>query len=139
MIIKSTRAMILVGLLSFFSSVSLVAGGLQKELPLLVTIRELLTDSSKYDGHRVVTTGRVRSMEGQIGRRGSEYVLLVLEDAEAGAIEPIPSIQVISLTLPPVREGHHALVQGAFHKEGKQAGRSFEYFIDAEVILREKL
>jgi hypothetical protein len=132
-------AAILVGFLSVFPAAFLFAEGPSKELPVLVTIRELLADSNKYDGHRVVTTGRVRSVEGQIGRRGSEYVLLILEDEEAGDLEPIPSITVISLTLPPVREGHHALVQGSFRKEGRQAGRPFEFFIDAEVILKEKL
>lgn len=108
-----------------------------KELPLLVSLTDLQSEPSQYDGHRIVVTGRVKSIEVQKGRRGSEYVLLVLED-EGGAPSKF-SIRVLSLSLPAVQQGHHALVQGTYHVEGRQAGRPFENFIDAEVILKEKM
>jgi hypothetical protein len=107
-----------------------------KELPMLVTVGDLIGDPGQYDGHRVVVNGHVRSIEMQRGRRGSEYIFLVLE--EVNAPDPKgPAVSVISLTLPPVRQGNKALVQGVYHREGNQAGKPFENFIDAEVILRE--
>ena len=128
----------LVVLLSLSSWPELIAQAPPKELPVLVTIKELLTEPNQYDGHRVVVAGRIRSMELQTGRRGSEYVMLILEEDAPNAAEPNLSIEVISLTLPKVRQGNHALVQGIYHREGKQAGRSFEHFIDADTIIREK-
>ena len=110
-----------------------------KELPMLVTLTDLQAEPAQYDGHRIVVTGRVRSIEIQRGRRGSEYVMLVLEDETPGANSSQPMIRVVSFSPPTVQQGHHALVQGTYHVEGRQAGRPFENFIDAEVILKEKL
>ena len=107
-----------------------------KELPMLVTVGDLTDDPGQYDGHRVVVNGHVRSIEIQRGRRGSEYIFLVLEEVDAPNPKG-PTVSVISLTPPPVRQGNKALVQGVYHGEGYQAGKPFENFIDAEVILRE--
>jgi hypothetical protein len=123
-------------LLFLFPSWNLVAKAPPKELPMLVSVTELTADPDQYDGHRIVVTGYVRSMEIQRGRRGSEYIMLVLEE-KASNTSSAPSVSVVSLTLPPVREGGHALVQGVYHREGRQAGRTFEHFIDAEMVLRE--
>ncbi len=106
---------------------------------MLVTLDELKTEPGQYDGHRIVVSGRVQSIEVQQGRRGSEYVMLVLEEESANPSSARPTIKVVSLTLPQVQQGHYALVQGTYHVEGRQAGRPFEHFIDAEVILKEKL
>ena len=105
---------------------------------MLVTIKDLLAEPNPYDGHRVLVAGRIRSMELQTGRRGSEFIMLVLEEKASSATEPSLSIEVISLTFPKVRQGNHALVQGIYHREGRQAGRDFERFIDADTIIREK-
>jgi hypothetical protein len=123
-------------LASVLLSENLAAKGAPKELPMLVTVSDLGRDPGQYDGHRIVVTGRVRSIEMQMGRRGSEYLLLILEEdspASSGTVQPV---QVFSPTIPKVQEGDPALVQGVYHKEGKQAGRVFEHFVDAEVILR---
>jgi hypothetical protein len=109
-----------------------------KELPLLVTVGELAAQPDQYHNHRIVVSGRVRSIEIQRGRRGSEYVMLILEEVAPDAVESAPTVAVISLTLPKVGEGHHALVQGVYHREGRQGGQPFEHFIDAEVVLREE-
>jgi len=106
---------------------------------MLVTVNDLKKEPGQYDGHRIVVTGRVQSIEIQRGRRGSEYVMMVLEGESTSANGPGQTIQVISLSPPTVREGYSALVQGTYHVEGKQAGRPFENFIDAEVILKDKL
>lgn len=110
-----------------------------KELPRLVTLNELQTEPTEYHGHRIVVSGRVRSIEIQKGRRGGDYVMLILEDDNAGENPPQFSIRVVSLTLPSVEQGHYALVQGTYYVEGKQSGRAFENYIDAEVIINEKL
>jgi hypothetical protein len=117
-------------------SESLSAKGPQKELPMLVSVSDLAAEPGQYDGHRVVVTGRVRSIEMQIGRRGSEYLMLILEDDSASSSGTVQPVQVYSPTIPKVQEGDHALVQGVYHKQGKQAGRFFDHFVDAEVILR---
>lgn len=138
---KQVRTIIVLISLILFSLLwgqGLQAEGPPKELPMLVTIHDLLNEPDRYDGHRVVVTGLVRSIELQRGRRGSEYVMLVLEEESSGAPEPINSIKVISPTVPKVGKGHRALVQGVYHREGKQGGRFYEFFIDAEVILKEK-
>jgi hypothetical protein len=109
-----------------------------KELPVLATIKELLAEPNRYDGRRVVVAGRIRSIEFQTGRRGSEFILLVLEEHRADPNDPNLSIDVTSITLPKVRRGNSVLVQGVYHVEGKQGGRSFERFIDADTIVKEK-
>lgn len=125
--------------LSFFPPSLLVAQPPAKELPMLVTLNDLKTEPDQYDGHRIVVSGRVQSIEVQQGRRGSEYVMLVLEEETVNPSSTGPTIKVISMTLPKVQRGHYALVQGTYHVEGKQAGRPFEHYIDAEIILKEKL
>jgi hypothetical protein len=116
----------------------LTAQAAPKELPVLVAIKDLLTESNPYDGHRVVVAGRIRSMELQTGRRGGEFIMLILEEDAPDAAGPDLFIEVVSLTIPKVRQGDRALVQGVYHREGKQAGRPFERFIDADTIIREK-
>jgi hypothetical protein len=125
---------LLASLLSFGNP---AAKGPSKELPMLVTVSELAAEPGQYDGHRVVVTGRVRSMEMQMGRRGSEYMVIILEEDPEPASGAIQPVQVYSPTVPKVQEGELALVQGVYHKEGKQAGRLFDHFVDAEVILRQ--
>ena len=112
------------------------AYGISKELPMQVTVSDLASEPKQYDGHRVVVTGRVRSMEVQLGRRGSEYLIIVLEEDSPASSEKVKPVQVYIPTVPKVREGDRALVQGVYHIEGKQAGRNFEHFVDAEAILR---
>ena len=112
--------------------------GAPKELPMLVTLNDLSTEPAQYDGHRVVVTGRVRSIEVQTGRRGSQYALLILEEETSKGSDPKSTVFVISLVTPPVRQGHQALIQGVYHLEGRQAGRLFNHFIDADLIVREK-
>lgn len=124
-------------LASLVSPGNLEAKGPQKELPMLVSVSDLAAEPGQYDGHRVVVTGRVRSIEMQMGRRGSEYLMLILEEDSVSSSGTVQPVQVYSPTIPKVQEGDHALVQGVYHKQGKQAGRFFDHFVDAEVILRD--
>lgn len=123
-------------LATLLSLENLAAKGPQKELPMLVTVSDLAEQPGEYDGHRVVVTGRVQSMEIQRGRRGSEYLILVLEDDSAASSVNVKPVKIFSQTLPRLQEGDPALVQGVYHKEGRQGGRPWEHFVDAEVILR---
>lgn len=98
----------------------------RRELPVLVTIRELMEDPERYDGRRVVVMARVRSIELQKGRRGGDYIVMVLEqspsESKGRMTDDMVSIQVFSLTLPPVREGQRAVVQGVYHREAMAGG-----------------
>lgn len=111
--------------------------GISKELPMQVTVTDLASEPKQYDGHRVVVTGRVRSMEVQMGRRGSEYLMIILEEDSPSSSGKVKPVQVYIPTVPKVHEGDRALVQGIYHIEGKQAGRDFEHFVDAEAVLRD--
>ena len=130
---------ILVMVFLILSQGSSIAKGPHKDPPITVTIEGLSTASEQYDGQRVIVTGRVRSMEVQTGRRGSSYVMMVLEEVGTQPGKTISTVNVIILNIPKVQTGGDALVQGIYHREGKQAGKTFEHFIDAEVVLKEKL
>ncbi|HZR47565.1 MAG TPA: hypothetical protein VFA47_12710 [Candidatus Manganitrophaceae bacterium] len=136
--VKSAFRMILFGVLFLFLSGPSISQSAPKELPMLVTLKDLSSEPDQYDGHRVVVTGRVRSIEVQTGRRGSQYALLVLEEEAQKQSDPRSTVFVITMAAPTVRQGNQALIQGVYHLEGRQAGRSFNHFIDAEVIMKEK-
>ena len=108
-----------------------------KELSPLVAIGELAAESVRFDGHRVVVRGRVRSIEVRTGRRGSEFLMLVVEESAPDASGRLASIQVFTFTPPRAVTGDTVLVQGTYHHEGRQAGLSFEHFIEARAILRD--
>lgn len=128
----------LVALLLLFLPGAPALQGAAKELPMLVTLNELSSEPGRYDGRRVVVTGRVRSIEVQTGRRGSQYALLVLEEAAPKGSDLRSTVFVITLVTPAVKQGNQALIQGVYHLEGRQAGRLFNHFIDAELIMKDK-
>jgi hypothetical protein len=105
------------------------------EAPLNVGIHDLLDHSDQYDGRLVVVTGYVGRVAWERGRRGSEYVELVLEEAGSGAPPHVATVTVVALTPPRVRACQHVLIQGVYHREGKQAGRPYEFFIDADAVI----
>jgi len=107
----------------------------ERELPLSATVEQLSAQPELYDGHRVVVTGRIKSIELQRGRRGSEFLMLVVEDDSAVVSK---TVQVFSPFMPVVTPGERVLIQGVYHLEGRQAGLTFEHFIDAEIITRDK-
>lgn len=129
--------LVILFLLSFRSDV--IAKSPLKDPPITVTIQALSAAPEQYDEQRVIVTGRVRSMEVQTGRRGSSYVMMVLEEIGAQPGKTIPTVTVIILDVPKVNIGSDVLVQGTYHREGRQAGKTFEHFIDAEAVLKEKL
>ncbi|MEW6325289.1 MAG: hypothetical protein AB1515_07860 [Nitrospirota bacterium] len=105
--------------------------------PLRLAIHDLLSEPERYDGRRVLVTGFVRSVEFQRGRRGSEYLLFVLDESPASPKTGLPTLTVVSLNALNVRVGSRVVVEGVYHREGKQAGRPYEFFIDAEEIRHE--
>ncbi len=129
--------LVILFLLSFRGD--LTAKGPLKTPPVTVAVGTLSAASEQYDGQRVIVTGRVRSMEVQTGRRGSSYVMMVLEEIGAQPGKANPTVTVIISDIPKVNTGSDVLVQGTYHREGRQAGKTFEHFIDAEAVLKQKL
>ena len=131
----------LLALLSLVASLALtqalLAKSPPKELPLPASIHDLVDDPDHYDGHRVFVTGLVHSIQLERGRRGSEYFVLILEEQAASPDGATLSVVAISETVPKVKEGHRAMVQGVYHREGKSGGRPYQFFIEADAILRE--
>lgn len=105
--------------------------------PRHVSVGDLAREPQRYDKQMVIVSGVVRSIEFQRGRRGSEYLLLTLEEIHAGPQQQLPTINVVTQDVARVQIGEQLLVRGIYYVEGKQAGRPYERFIDAEEIKRE--
>jgi len=120
-----------------FSAHPGTAGAAQqpRDVPANVAIHDLLDDPDRYDGRRVVVAGFVSSIEFERGRRGSEYAVLMVQETGTGAPQTVHAVKVISLTFPKIRKCQYALIQGVYHREGRQAGRAYEFFIDADAVL----
>jgi hypothetical protein len=110
--------------------------GLAKELPLPATVQELSAQPDQYDGHRVFVTGRVRTIKIEIGRRGSEFVAITLEDLPPDGTEG-PTVKVFSATAPQIGRGSRISVQGTYHRQGRFGGLPHEEFIEADAIVKE--
>lgn len=106
--------------------------------PVRVSIGDLAREPQRYDKQRVLVSGVVRAIEFQRGRRGSEYLLLTLEEIHAAPERRAPSVSVVTSDIPRVGVGDQIVVQGVYYVEGKEAGRPYERFIDAEEIRRER-
>jgi len=105
--------------------------------PLHASIGDLEQEPQRYDKRMVIVSGVVRSIEFQRGRRGSEYLLLTLEEIHAAPQQQRPTVSVVTQDLTRVQVGEQILVRGVFYIEGNQGGRPYERFIDAEEIKRE--
>jgi len=104
--------------------------------PIAATVRDLVDNPSSYDGRRVLVSGLIHSIKLEQGRRGSEYFVLVLAELNAPHRSNI-EITVISDSVSGLRKDQRATIRGTFHREGNQHGHPYEYFIDAEAILRD--
>lgn len=104
-----------------------VAGLFAKDLPVLVPLENM---GPQYDSQRVSVFGWVRSIEVKEGRRGSNYVEIVLGEGDA-------TVNVYSLT--PVYNilDAYVVVQGTYREQGRIAGFLADHFIAAEVIVRD--
>jgi len=105
--------------------------------PLRVSVGDLAREPQRYDKQMVIVSGVVRAIEFQRGRRGSEYLLLTLEEIHAGPHEQLPTVSVVTQDIPRLNVGDQVVVRGVYYIEGKQGGRPYERFIDAEEIKRE--
>jgi hypothetical protein len=105
--------------------------------PLRASIGDLVQEPQRYDKRMVIVSGVVRSIEFQRGRRGSEYLLLTLEEIHAEPQQQRPVVNVVTQDLTRVKVGEHILVRGIYHIEGNQGGRPYVRFIDAEEIKKE--
>ncbi|MFZ5874894.1 MAG: hypothetical protein ACOYXU_00665 [Nitrospirota bacterium] len=91
----------------------------------------------EYDGRLVLVTGYVGRVAFERGRRGSEYVELRLDEAGTAVGASDASVTVISWPVSIFKACQHVLVQGIFHRTGKQAGRPYELFIEADAVLHD--
>jgi hypothetical protein len=105
------------------------------ESPLNVAIHDLMEHPDQYDGRLVLVRGYVGHVAWERGRRGSEYVVLTVEEAGTKGPASVSTVTVIALTGPKIRPCQQVLVQGVYHREGKQAGRPYELFIDADAVI----
>lgn len=108
-----------------------------RELPVMVSVQDLLSDPERFDGHRVVVSGKVRDISILKGRRGGNYLFIRLESRKTSTGKSRPVIKVFSLLPAPVSSGNEVLVQGKYYIKGKSGGLPFENFIQAEAIMRE--
>jgi hypothetical protein len=102
--------------------------------PLRASIGDLGREPQRYDKQMVIISGVVRSIEFQRGRRGSEYLLLTLEEIHAEPQPQRPTVRAVTHDLTRVKVGQQILVRGIYHITGNQGGRTYEGFIDVEEI-----
>jgi hypothetical protein len=110
------------------------AGDATGDEPLRASISDLGREPQRYDKRMVIISGVVRSIEFQRGRRGSEYLLLLLEEIHAEPRQQPPTVNVVTHDLTRVKVGQQILVRGIYHITGNQGGRTYEGFIDVEEI-----
>jgi hypothetical protein len=105
--------------------------------PLRVSIGDLAKEPQRYNKQMVLVSGMVRSVEFQRGRRGSEYLLLILEEIHGVSPGPHHSVNVVTQSVLRLNIGEQLLVRGIYYLEGNEGGRSYERFIAAEEIKHE--
>ncbi len=106
-----------------------------KELPTPVSIKALAEDETRFDGHRIIVSGRVQSIFMQRGRLGSPYLKIILEENRPNNKTEILLVEVISTDFPKIKSGDDILVQGNYRISGERVGRIFPHYIDAEIIV----
>jgi hypothetical protein len=107
------------------------------EAPRNAAVHDLVEHPEDFDGRLVLVTGYVGRVAWERGRRGSEYVELRLDEAGDAAGANEASVTVVSWPGSAIKQCQHVLVQGVFHRVGKQAGRPYELFIEADAVLRD--
>jgi hypothetical protein len=108
-----------------------------KEFPIPTTVTDLTSQPKQYDGSRVFVSGTVREVKLERGRRGSEFLAMVLEETEPKGADR-PSIQVFSQTLVSVDSGSRVSVQGTYHHDSYYGGWRYDDFIAAETIIQDQ-
>ncbi|MHB8481385.1 MAG: hypothetical protein ACYDBV_01415 [Nitrospiria bacterium] len=91
-----------------------------------------------YDGKNIKVAGQVRSLAPARGRRGSEFIVLVLESSKSPPDDSSQILTVFSYLSPPLKKGNRVIVTGVYHKEGYWAGSTHEHFIEASQITPEE-
>jgi hypothetical protein len=108
-----------------------------KEFPIPTTVTDLASQPKQYDGSRVFVSGTVREANLEKGRRGSEFLSIVLEETEPKGADRA-SVQVFSLTLLSVDSGSRVSVQGTYHHDSYYGGWRYDNFIAAETIIQDQ-
>jgi hypothetical protein len=100
--------------------------------PLL--IQKIRHSPDDFDGKSIKVSGQVRSISSERGKRGSEYLVIVIEGAQSAPEETAETLKVFIYFSPKIKTGSAIIVSGIYHKWGHWGGSEQEHFIEASKI-----
>jgi hypothetical protein len=112
----------------------LAAEGRAKESLNPVSVKNIRLTPDAYDGKTLKVSGQVRSVTPGRGKRGSEFLIVVIEGPPSKTDETSPELTVFSYFAPPLKVGTPVIVLGVYHKSGRWAGSDHDHFIEASKI-----
>ncbi|MBI1821733.1 MAG: hypothetical protein HY036_11065 [Nitrospirae bacterium] len=99
-----------------------------------LSIEVIRSSPELYDGKNIKVSGQVRSLNPSRGKRGSEFMVLVLENSNFQPGDSSQTLTVFSYFTPPLKKGGRVIVTGVYHKTGYWAGSTHDHFIEASKI-----
>ncbi|MBI1823341.1 MAG: hypothetical protein HY200_01785 [Nitrospirae bacterium] len=99
-----------------------------------VPVNKIRLSPDDYDGKRVKVSGQVRSITSDRGRRGSEFLTIVIEGTKTNLEETSETLKVFIYFAPPIKKGSSVIVFGTYHKSGHWGGTEQQHFIEASKI-----
>ncbi|MFI5305469.1 MAG: hypothetical protein ACHQYP_11840 [Nitrospiria bacterium] len=99
-----------------------------------ITVKLLLLSPDEYDGKTVRVSGRVQTISAERGKRGSEYLKIVIEDSQQNQEQTTETLNVFIYSSPRIKKGSSIIVSGIYHKSGHWGGSEQEHFIEASLI-----
>ena len=112
------------------SSTDLIAG----ETVNPVSVKKIRLAPDDYDGKRIKVSGKVRTITSERGKRGSEYLMIVIEGAQSAPEETAETLKVFIYFSPKIKKGSSIIISGTYHKWGHWGGSEQEHFIEANKI-----
>ncbi|MBI3605307.1 MAG: hypothetical protein HY202_04690 [Nitrospirae bacterium] len=109
----------------------LAAESIAKESLNPVSVKTIRLTPDAYDGKTLKVSGQVRSVTPGRGKRGSEFLIVVIEGPPSKTDETSPELTVFSYFAPPLKVGTPVIVLGVYHKSGRWAGSDHDHFIEA--------
>ncbi|HXN06425.1 MAG TPA: hypothetical protein VN944_05105 [Nitrospiria bacterium] len=97
-------------------------------------VGKIRSSPEAYDGKTIRVSGRVRSILPGRGKRGSEFLIILIEAPQAKPDEDSEAITVFAYFVPRFKVGSMIIVSGVYHKWGHWAGSEHEHFIEASKI-----
>jgi hypothetical protein len=100
-----------------------------------VPVKKIRLSPDEFDGKEVRVSGQVRSINSERGKRGSEYLAIVIEETQGAPNEDPETIKVFIYYAPRIKKGSSIIVSGTYHKWGHWGGSEQEHFIEAKKII----